>query len=87
MSLSLLEFCERNGVTIADLARLGELDKGTLYKIARGERGFSPETAEKIQKVTGGSVTPTDLVRVRREWQRAQQRKPQKKSARAEFAA
>ena len=87
MSLSLLEFCDRNGVTIADLARLGDLDKATLYKIARGERGFSPETAEKIQKVTGGAVTPTALVKVRRDWQRSQQRKPQKKSVRAEAAA
>ena len=80
MSLSLLEFCARNKVKIAELARLGDLDKGTLYKIARGERGFEPKTAAKIERVTGGVVTPNDLTKVRMEWLRKNP-ESQKKSA------
>lgn len=65
-----MEFCARNNVTIAKLSRLGEIDKGTLYKIAKGERGFETATAAKIEQITGGAVTPNDLTRVRMEWLR-----------------
>ncbi len=86
MSLTLLEFCARTNVTVADVARAAGLDPKWLYKVAKGERGFSPETATKIQQATGGAVTPSDLTRVRMAWKREQEAKPpkpQKKSVEA----
>lgn len=86
MSLPLLEFCRRNNVTLSSLAKLADLDKGSLYKIAKGERGFTPETAAAIERATAGVVTPSDLTRVRMEWLKANPPQ-QKKSLSAEEVA
>lgn len=80
MSLSLLKYCEHVGVTIAKVARDAGLNDKWLYKVAKGERGFSPETAAKIEQATGGIVTPSDLNKVRMEYLAANP-PPQKKSA------
>lgn len=68
MSLSLLKYCEMSSKTVADVARKAGLDEKWLYKVAKGERGFSPETAAKIEEATGGAVTPSDLNKVRMDW-------------------
>jgi DNA-binding transcriptional regulator YdaS (Cro superfamily) len=83
MSLSLLKYCEHVGVTIAKVARDAGLNDKWLYKVAKGERGFSPETAAKIEQATGGIVTPSDLNKVRMEWLAENPPTPQKKSLRA----
>lgn len=64
MSLSLLEY-RALGKKLSDLARLTGIDKGTLYRIAKGERGCHLDTALKIQVHTNGLVTPADLQRAR----------------------
>lgn len=81
MSLTLLEYCDVAKVTVADVARDAGLDDKWLYKVAKGERGFSPETAAKIETATRGAVTPSDLNRVRMDWLR--KHPPQKKSVEA----
>jgi DNA-binding transcriptional regulator YdaS (Cro superfamily) len=68
MSLTLLEFCAAADVTIPDIARQAGVDAKWLYKVAKGERGCSMETAAKIEKATLGKVTPSDLTRVRMAW-------------------
>jgi len=68
MSLSLLKYCERLGVTVAKVARDADLNDKWLYKVAKGERGFSAETAAAIEKATGGIVTPSDLNKTRMDW-------------------
>lgn len=73
MSLTLLKYCEVAKTTVAQVARDADLDPKWLYKVAKGERGFSPETAAKIQEATGGGVTPSDLNKVRMEWLAAKQ--------------
>jgi DNA-binding transcriptional regulator YdaS (Cro superfamily) len=88
MSLSLLKYCEHVGTTVAAVARKAGLDEKGLYKIAKGERGFTPETAAAIEQATAGVVTPSDLNKVRMEWRAKHGDKPQKKSpALAEEAA
>lgn len=86
MSLSLLKYCEVANVTVSDVAREAKLDPKWLYKVAKGERGFSPETAAAIEAATKGAVTPSDLNKVRMEWLAANP-KIQKKSAVAEGVA
>jgi DNA-binding transcriptional regulator YdaS (Cro superfamily) len=68
MSLSLLKYCESFGLTVADVAREADLDPKWLYKVAKGERGFSPETAAAIEAATKGVVTPSDLNKARMDW-------------------
>lgn len=68
MSRSLLEYCEGANVTVAKVARDADLDPKWLYKVAKGERGFSPETADAIEKATQGVVTANDLTKVRMAW-------------------
>jgi len=68
MSLSLLKYCEAFKVTVADVARDADLDPKWLYKVAKGERGFSPETAAAIETATKGVVTPSDLNKARMDW-------------------
>jgi DNA-binding transcriptional regulator YdaS (Cro superfamily) len=68
MSLTLLEFCRRNERTVSDVARSAGLDPKWLYKVAKGERGFSLETAAKIEKATSGAVTLVDLNNTRKAW-------------------
>lgn len=80
MSLSLLKYCEVANVTVSDVARDAGLDPKWLYKVAKGERGFSPETAAKIETATKGAVTPSDLNKTRMDWL-AENPPPQKKSA------
>lgn len=86
MSLSLQQFLDRNDLTVASFAKVAEVDKATLYKIVRGERGCGPETADKIERATGGAVTPNDLTKTRLAWIRANPRDPQKKSEEASAA-
>lgn len=84
MSLSLLEYCRVAKTNVAAVARDAGLDPKWLYKVAKGERGFSPETASKIEDATSGAVTPSDLNKVRMDWLAAQKGTPQKKSLAAE---
>jgi len=81
MSLSLLKYCEVAKVTVADVAREAGLNDKWLYKVAKGERGFSPETAAAVELATGGAVTPSDLNKVRMAWLATKKGKSQKKSA------
>jgi DNA-binding transcriptional regulator YdaS (Cro superfamily) len=80
MSLSLLKYCEVAKTTVAAVARKAGLDEKGLYKIAKGERGFTPETAAAIEQATEGAVTPSDLNKVRMDWLEAKGSQPQKKS-------
>lgn len=82
MSLSLLEFCKRNNTTVAEVARAADLDPKWLYKVAKGERGFSLETAAKIEAATARVVTISDLNATRQAWLAANP-KPAKPSKRA----
>lgn len=68
MSRTLLEYCAKANVTVAEVARKAGLNDKWLYKVAKGERGFSPETAAAIQEATDGAVTPSDLNKVRMEF-------------------
>lgn len=94
MSLSLLEFCEATGVTIAAVARQVGVNDKWLYKVAKGERGVSLEVAARIERATFGKVTPSDLTKTRIAWieanpDRPDRRKPApaKKNSRASAEA
>lgn len=94
MSRTLLEYCAKVGCTVADVARDANLDPKWLYKVAKGERGFSPETAAAIENATNGSVTPSDLNKVRMAWRaanpkaaKAPAKKPAKKKGAGKKAA
>lgn len=88
-----MEFCRRNNTTVAEVARAAGLDPKWLYKVAKGERGFSLETAAKIEAATARVVTLSDLNKTRQDWLAANPKdeKPRKragsaKKGRAPFA-
>jgi transcriptional regulator with XRE-family HTH domain len=87
MSLTLLKYCEAKNTTVAEVARQAGLDPKWLYKVAKGQAGFSLETAAKIEAVTDGAVNITGLNKVRQEWIAANP-KPEagKKAAKRPFA-
>jgi DNA-binding transcriptional regulator YdaS (Cro superfamily) len=68
--MSIDEFCAARGETIAGLADRLKIHRGHLHKIASGERGWNSQTALRIEDATGGLVTPNDLARTRRIYQR-----------------
>jgi len=63
--MTLLEYIAKHNETLSAVAERAGLNKGHLWKIAHGERGWNSQTAEKIRQATKGIVTPNDLADAR----------------------
>lgn len=61
--MRLKEWLALKKLTAADLAPLIGVSRVTAYRIASGESHPRPKTQRKIEQITDGAVTPSDIVR------------------------
>jgi transcriptional regulator with XRE-family HTH domain len=60
------------GWTLDEAAAFASFSDGSTWaRYERGERYPRPDAMEKIARLTGGKVTPDDMLKTRRAWERA----------------
>jgi DNA-binding transcriptional regulator YdaS (Cro superfamily) len=80
--MDIFTFCDAQQETLPKLAARLRMHRGHLHKIATGERGWTSETALRIEDRTKGLVTPNDLARTRRAYLRQSKRRPPTRGSR-----
>lgn len=64
--MELADYLRKHRLSCRALGKLIGLSGAQVQRIASGERGFSTEIALKIEDVTKGAVTPSDLAKPHR---------------------
>lgn len=57
------EWCEKEGISLADLARRAKIPLSLFYQIINGHRTMNPGYAKAIVKVTKGACTFDEMTR------------------------
>jgi len=61
--MKLKKWMKENDISVTAMAIKLNMEKSTVYKFMQGTRRPSLPTALKIEKATGGEVTPSDMAK------------------------